>query len=336
MRHFGQLCILSALFVVCATQTGQPSAAAVPVTAASSSKDAITAGIQATLDHYATVVRAKQNDQIAALVDANGPPTVRRLLVNLAESYQDPSTSDLQQVHFRIRGWKQRAPSLAEVTVQRTWDERLHHGVSPTSDAIRLITSGIAFGSYSKPTRTKNQEPRTAAPGTSADFITHLGMLYYPWESFVQSVATVFRHEYTHRISDRATTLVTSASLPTWMSEGLAEHVAGEDHLAVPAFWALATNDTLMSVCELVESPEHVPVGILYGTAQQITTYIVDVKGGLPMFWQLADAYRRSSGRVGKRMELALQSTFSQSCSDFDRVWHAWSRERATIWQPPR
>lgn len=417
MRHFGRFCILSALLVGCATQPNQPSAVAVPiptpeqsltpeltmaaapstapVAAASSSGDTITAGIQATVDRYAAVVRAKQNDQIATLVDTNGPPSVRRLMVDLAESYQDLSTSDLQ-LNFRLRQWKQRMPGLVEVTVQRVWDERLHlwlfrehngawlftgpsntelgatltvtegpihltyrawdkdlatallpqlaagvqhvhstlgvppiatinvflnaelsasstlqkgeyqHGVSPASDAIKLITSGSAFGSY------------------------------YPWKSFVQSVATVFRHEYTHRLNDRSATLVPIDALPTWMSEGLAEHVAGEDHLAVPAFRALAANNKLMSVCELVAPAEKVPVGILYGTAQQVTTYIVDVKGGLPTFWQLAKAYRQSSGRLAQRMELALQKTFGQSCHDFDREWHAWSHEHATMWQPPR
>lgn len=177
---------------------------------------------------------------------------------------------------------------------------------TPDKDTILLFTFGLSFGSF------------------------------YPWEAFPQSVATVFRHEYTHRVNDRATTLVPLSAMPTWMSEGLAEHVSGEDHLAVPEFRLLAADDSLMSICDLVSPPTEISAGILYGTAQQATTFIIEAQGGLQAFWRLAEAYRKTPGGGVERMSQALQTGLGRSCSDFDREWHAWSAQRAANWTPLR
>lgn len=179
-------------------------------------------------------------------------------------------------------------------------------GRTEERDRITLVTSGLGFGSY------------------------------YSWTTFEESIATVFRHEYTHRINDRNAELVPIEAMPSWMAEGLAEQVAGENYLNVPQFLELASRGDLLSICALDKPPDGMHIGILYGTAQQATDYIIETQGGIEGFWALARAYQSARDNGQAPMEQALQSTFALSCGEFDRSWHAWVQERARTWQAPR
>lgn len=406
-KRIGFLCVLSLLLIGCSAHVPEPmltgqvatsqmptSTALVPRTPAAIS-DTPAGGIQSTLDAFATLVRAKHNDQIAGLVDPTAAPTLRRIVRDLAEGYQDPSIADLSRVTFRLLTWKQRAPGLVEATVQRTWDTRTHLWLfreqadkwlfsTPSEDELgktqtikngsieltyrtwdadvattllpRLATGlmdvedtlGVAVKAsihvslrpeiMTGSTLQKGEYQRGSTIGKDTMTLITAGWLFgsfNPWDSFIDSVATVFRHEYTHRLNDRVPTLVPIDAIPTWMSEGLAEHVSGEDHLAVPAFRTIAVDDKLMSMCSLVHPPNTVAPGILYATAQQVTSYII-VQDGLPAFWRLAETYRKTAGTDAERMSNAVQATFGTSCATFDTAWHAWSYQRAVTWVPPR
>lgn len=179
-------------------------------------------------------------------------------------------------------------------------------GSTEARDRITLVTAGLRFGSY------------------------------YPWTTFEDSIATVFRHEYTHRINNRSADLVPLQDMPSWMAEGLAEHVAGDNYLNVPQFRELASRGELLSICALDDPPDEIHIGILYGTAQQATDYIIETLGGIERFWALARDYRSAKGTGAAPMEQALQSTFMLSCDEFDHSWHAWVQGRARTWQTPR
>ena len=401
-----QLGLLGVLLVGCTVQSPQRRATSVPITTtpistrltsvpvATVSNDLTALGIQATLDQYGAIVRAKQNDRLASVLDPSSPNPLSRLLLGLTESYQDPVITDLSRVSFRIKGWKQRGPQLVAATVELTWDGRhylwlfrevtgrwLFTGVMPDelgerhtetygsinityyawdtalvqallpqlSGGVKQVQDTLGVPSinpinvslYPELTASSEHGKGEYQSGGLQDrnrisLITY-GLAfgsYNPWQTFDQSVATVFRHEYTHQLNDTVPGLPSMDAMPIWMSEGLAEYVAGDDHLAVPAFRDIALNNKLPSVCTL-ESFDETRRGILYGTAQQITSYIVSVKGGLPMFWKLAEKYRNTPGSGAKRIGEALEATFGQSCDEFDSAWQAWSRQRATAWVAP-
>lgn len=73
---------------------------------------------------------------------------------------------------------------------------------------------------------------------------------------------------------------------------------------------------------------------MLYGYAQQLTTYLIDTHG-VDQFWALAAAFGDASGKPDERMDQALQQTLGQNADQFDRSWRPWLIARARSFAAP-
>lgn len=169
-------------------------------------------------------------------------------------------------------------------------------GATPGGDTINLTTSGVVFG------------------------------IFDPDQTWPEALAQVARHEYVHRLQDHTPVPVSLDDTPLWFTEGLAEALAGSEHLKVPAFRAVIDGGDLLSFCDLAAPPLSTERGVLYGMSQLAVSYMIEERGGLSAFWDVVGRYRQTSpGQRGTvRMETALRGAWQQSCADVDRDWHAW------------
>ncbi|NJO81938.1 MAG: hypothetical protein HC828_03555 [Blastochloris sp.] len=167
-------------------------------------------------------------------------------------------------------------------------------GLTAANDTIQLISSGAAIGSFD------------------------------PSQTWVDAIGLVARHEYVHRVHDHGPLPVPLEDTPDWLAEGLAEYIAGADHLSVPQFRQIIDAGELLSFCQLPAPPLTTPRGVLYGTSELAVRYIVEEQGGMTAFWSLLEHLNATEARGTARMEAALQATWQQSCAGFDQQWHAW------------
>lgn len=156
--------------------------------------------------------------------------------------------------------------------------------------------------------------------------------LYDPqkgWESELEDVLT---HEATHWVHTRSFDDV--GAMAGWMSEGLAEYIAGSTSIAL-AFEAARTGD----IIPIVDTESDIlsrqdlahfysldkDIGLAYGLSQSLVTYIVETYGGLDAFWKLARAFDETQD-----LDEALRATFQVSYEGFDRGWRAWLTNSST------
>jgi hypothetical protein len=147
------------------------------------------------------------------------------------------------------------------------------------------------------------------------------------WDGELQRTLT---HEYTHmthaRVFDNA------GRLSDWMSEGLAEYVAGEDE---NLYWA----------CDSARSGEIIPIldesdvlakqdlmhmylleqdfGLSYSFAHSLVSFTVEKHGGLDGFWELANALDNTGD-----FKRAVQKAFGISYEEYDQKWREWLKQQ--------
>ena len=143
------------------------------------------------------------------------------------------------------------------------------------------------------------------------------------WDGELQRTLT---HEYTHMVHARV--FNNAGRLSDWMSEGLAEYVAG-------------ANENLYWACDSARSGTIIPIldesdafakqdlmhmylleqdfGLSYSFAHSLVSFTVENYGGLDGFWKLANALD-DTGDFKK----AVQSAFGISYEEYDQKWRAW------------
>ena len=149
---------------------------------------------------------------------------------------------------------------------------------------------------------------------------------YDPAEGWKKQLEQLLTHEYTHLANDLS--FVPIVRMSGWMSEGLAEYVAGVGHTeaireAVHSDQIIPIIDTESSVLDK-QDLQH--FGTLqagseesYGFAYSLVAYIVDRHGGLDGFWKLVGAYDKTQD-----LDKALQQAFGIDYTQFDKDWRAW------------
>lgn len=189
---------------------------------------------------------------------------------------------------------------------------------------LRPFESMQAVASYSRgPTATDDQILIYSPNSFAYSFYDYtLG-----WESELQDVLT---HEYTHMAHARS--FHGAGRLADWMSEGLAEYVAGEKENSYVACEAMQMGTTLPILDETREIGKqdlmHMyaldqDFGLSYDFATSVVEFTVEKYGGLDGFWKLAHELDEQGD-----LKKALLSAFRVSYADFNTQWLAWLRKK--------
>jgi hypothetical protein len=144
----------------------------------------------------------------------------------------------------------------------------------------------------------------------------------YGWEDTIYPILV---HEYVHMIHKR--NFDNAGYETSWMSEGLASYFDGMDR-SYDIQLALE-QDALIPIID-TESPVYkqdlmhmqtlqADIGLAYGLAQSLVTYIIEEHGGIEVFWQLARRYDET-----QKLDIALQDVLGLSYEEFDAAWRLW------------
>jgi hypothetical protein len=147
------------------------------------------------------------------------------------------------------------------------------------------------------------------------------------WEEELEQTLT---HEYTHMT--HAHSFNNAGTLADWMSEGLAEYVAGADQ---NSYWA----------CDAMVSGTFIPImdetgnvykqdlmhmylleenfGLSYDFSTSLVEFTVENYGGLDGFWKLAETLDKTSD-----FKTAVHETFGISYAEFNNQWQAWLKKK--------
>ena len=143
------------------------------------------------------------------------------------------------------------------------------------------------------------------------------------WDGELQRT---LNHEYAHMVHARV--FDNAGRLADWMSEGLAEYVAGADE---NLYWACDAARSGMIIPILDESDAFAKqdlmhmylleqdFGLSYSFAHSLVSFTVENYGGLDGFWKLADALD-DTGDFKK----AVQKAFGISYEEYDQKWREW------------
>jgi hypothetical protein len=142
------------------------------------------------------------------------------------------------------------------------------------------------------------------------------------WEPILLYTLT---HEYTYLVTERS--FVSTIRLQRWMSEGLAEYVAGNIRaeeitvaLASGAMIPLRQPGATLPKRDL----EHMRdlrdnLSLAYGLAGSLVAYIDEQYSGMEGFWKLARAFDKT-----QNLDRALDQAFGVRFEEFDRGWRIW------------
>ena len=144
------------------------------------------------------------------------------------------------------------------------------------------------------------------------------------WDGELEQTLT---HEYTHM--SHARSFGGAGKLADWMSEGLAEYVAG------------AADDNSYWACDAMASGTVIPIldetkdiykqdlmhmygleanfGLSYDFATSLVAFTVEEYGGLDGFWKLANTFDKTSD-----FKEAVQESFGISYDEYNTQWQAW------------
>ena len=148
------------------------------------------------------------------------------------------------------------------------------------------------------------------------------------WEGELEQTLT---HEYTHMTHARS--FDGAGKLADWMSEGLAEYVAG------------AADDNSYWACDAMKSGTFIPIldetkdiykqdlmhmygltenfGLSYDFATSLLAFTVEEYGGLDGFWKLANAFDKTSD-----FKEAVRESFGISYDEYNAQWQAWLKKK--------
>ena len=182
-----------------------------------------------------------------------------------------------------------------------------------------------AIASYSKgPTSTEDKIEIYTPNSFSYSY-------YDPSMGWDQELEQTLTHEYTHMTHARS--FDTAGRLADWMSEGLAEYVAGAADQN--SFWA----------CDAFESGTFIPImdettsvykqdlmhmygleanfGLSYDFATSLVAFTVENHGGLDGFWKLTNTFDETSD-----FKEAVQESFGISYDEYNAQWQAWLKHK--------
>jgi hypothetical protein len=147
------------------------------------------------------------------------------------------------------------------------------------------------------------------------------------WEGELQATLT---HEYTHMTHARS--FNSAGRLSDWMSEGLAEYVAGASERNTDACYALRSGTLIPIVdqSDVVYKQDLMHMynlernfGLSYSFATSLVNFTVENYGGLDGFWKLATALDETSDFTE-----AVPEAFGISYEDYDKKWQDWLRDQ--------
>lgn len=189
---------------------------------------------------------------------------------------------------------------------------------------LRPFESMQAVASYSRGTTATDDQIVIYTPNSFAFAFYDYGL---GWESELQDVLT---HEYTHMAHARS--FHGAGRLADWMSEGLAEYVAGETENSSFACEAMQMGTTIPILDETRDFGKQdlmnmygleQDFGLSYDFATSVVEFTVEKYGGLDGFWKLAHELDEKGD-----LKKALLSAFGVSYSDFNTQWQAWLRKK--------
>ncbi len=143
------------------------------------------------------------------------------------------------------------------------------------------------------------------------------------WDGELQRT---LNHEYTHMTHARV--FNNAGRLADWMSEGLAEYVAGADE---NLYWAcdaarLGTIIPILDESDAFAKQDLMHMylleqdfGLSYSFAHSLVSFTVETYGGLDGFWKLAKAIDETGD-----FKKAVQSAFGISYEEYDQKWREW------------
>lgn len=152
---------------------------------------------------------------------------------------------------------------------------------------------------------------------------------YDPEVGWKEILRRTLIHEYTHMAHTRS--FDDAGYGADWMSEGLAEYVAGEvDDLSKACYALSARRIPIVDTTSTYDPQDlmnlralHEDVGLAYSYSYALVAYIVEEQGGMDQFWALAEAYD-DLGDMGK----AVWKVFQLGLKEFDRNWRNWLRDQ--------
>jgi len=148
------------------------------------------------------------------------------------------------------------------------------------------------------------------------------------WNGELEATLT---HEYTHMTHARS--FDGAGKLADWMSEGLAEYVAGEADNN--SYWACDAMETGTFIPILDETKDiyrqdlmhmyglEANFGLSYDFATSLVAFTVEKYGGLDGFWKLADSLDKTSD-----FKEAVQESLGISYDEYSTQWQAWLKKK--------
>jgi len=225
-------------------------------------------------------------------------------------------------VNQQIMDMMETARQRVEAVLGRVPDEKANVEIVPIYGLERYDTMN-AIASYTKGSAPTDDKIKIYTPNS------YVFSFYDPaigWERELQDTLT---HEYTHMTHARS--FNDAGKLADWMSEGLAEYVAGQDE---NSYWACNAMKSGTFIPIMDESTEvykqdllHMYVleenfGLSYDFATSLVEFTVDNYGGLNGFWKLAETFDKTSD-----FKKAVQESFGVSYDDYNTKWQDWLKK---------
>lgn len=251
------------------------------------------------------------------------PEQVGEPVVTETEHFKVTSYPWADDVNPQIIQMLEIARQEVEDVLGRVPDEKPNVEIMPIY-GLRQFESMQAVASYSRGVTPTSDRILIYTPNS---FVFSFYDSIAGWEAELQDTLT---HEYTHMTHARS--FDGAGRLADWMSEGLAEYVAGQKE-----------NSSI--ACEAVERGTMIPIldetrdydkqdlmhmysldanfGLSYDFATSVVEFTVEKYGGLAGFWELAAALDEEGD-----LKKATQSALGVSFENFNAQWLAWLKRK--------
>ena len=251
-------------------------------------------------------------------VEQMGKPVIKETEHFIFTTY--PWADDLNP---RIMELMENARQNVQKVLGKVPDEKANVEIMP-GYGLHPFDPMNAVASYHQGTNPADDEIRIYVPDSFAYYLydSQLG-----WDGELEHTLT---HEYTHMTHTRS--FDKAGKLAYWMSEGLAEYVAGETE---NSYWACSAMASGTFIPILDESGNvhkqdlmHIygldkDFSLSYDYSTSLVEFTVQKYGGLDGFWKLARALDQSSD-----FKKAVQDAFGISYDEYNKQWQAWLQRK--------
>jgi hypothetical protein len=222
-------------------------------------------------------------------------------------------------VNQKIMSMLDIARSNVEKVLGKVPDEKANVIILPIY-GLRPANSSLSIANYSSAQGTLKNVIQINTP------YSYAYSLYDPALGWDGDLLTTLTHEYTHMT--HLLSFDKAGGLADWMSEGLAEYVAG-------------ATDNKYYACDAYKSGTVIPIldesdavykqdlmhmylleqnfGLSYDYATSLVDFTVEKHGGLDGFWKLAHALDETSN-----FKKAVQQAFGISYEQYNQEWQDW------------